>query len=251
MTTDTPRETLAPAPAGNDQSPERIRGMFAAITPAYDRLNHLLSGQMDRRWRRIAADEAVRGLEPCRRLLDVATGTGDLANALSQVVERSQNLRPDIVGVDFTGPMLKQALKKYGTYGFRWIEGDGLHLPLPDAAFDACTIAFGLRNMVDRPRALAEMARVVRPGGRVVILEFSQPRNRLIRAGYDWYSYQVLPRVGAWLSGSRAYLYLADSIRDFWGAEELAEQMRRAGLTDVRYRPLMFGVVALHAAVRS
>jgi demethylmenaquinone methyltransferase/2-methoxy-6-polyprenyl-1,4-benzoquinol methylase len=251
------------APAGDDQSPERIRGMFAAIAPTYDRLNHLLSGRLDRRWRALAARAAVEGLRPCRRLLDVATGTGDLARALERAARREWRnaggssvngnaamTPPIIYGADFTRPMLVRAGSKYGWNGFRWIEADGMRLPLPDGAVDACTIAFGLRNMMDRAAALAEMARVVRPGGRVVILEFSRPTNPLVRTLYDFYSHRVLPRVGAWISGSDAYRYLAASIREFWGPTALVDQMRLAGLTDVRWRGLMLGVVCLHVGVK-
>jgi demethylmenaquinone methyltransferase/2-methoxy-6-polyprenyl-1,4-benzoquinol methylase len=258
MPTDAPHADPAHAPAGDDQSPDRIRAMFAAIAPAYDRLNHLFSGQLDRRWRRLAARAALAGLRPGLgggwRLLDVATGTGDLARALARAAERETGPAappPTVLAADFTRPMLRRAQTKYGRAGFRWIEADGLRLPLPDACVDACTIAFGLRNMLDRPAALAEMARVVRPGGRAAILEFSQPRNRLVRGSYDFYSYKVMPRVGAWVSGSDAYRYLADSIREFYGPEELCERMRAVGLKTVRFRPLMLGVVALHVGTKA
>jgi demethylmenaquinone methyltransferase/2-methoxy-6-polyprenyl-1,4-benzoquinol methylase len=263
----------SPAPAGDEQSPEKIRAMFALISPVYDRLNHLFSGQLDRRWRRLAARAAVSGLRPGAadglrpgaadglrpgtadggwRLVDVATGTGDLARALAREAGLTdEGAGGHVIGADFTRPMLARAGEKYGRGAFRWVEADGLRLPLADGAADACTIGFGLRNMVDREGGLAEMARVVRPGGRVAILEFSRPRSWIVRKTYDFYAYRVMPRVGAWLSRSDAYLYLADSIRGFWDAEALSEKMRAVGLTEVRFRSLMFGVVCLHVGVKS
>lgn len=239
--------------------------MFQAITPTYDRLNRILSGSLDQRWRRRAAREALQGLAPCANLLDVATGTGDLAWELARTADR---LHPDknqachsgaparnqiarVTGVDFTGAMLRQAQRKFGGGRFRWIEADGLRLPLEGGQFDALTIAFGLRNMVDKPAALAEFARVLRPGGRVAILEFSQPPNPLVRALYDFYSFTVLPQVGRLISGSDAYLYLAQSIREFWGPGELAQRLVHAGFKEVRAIPLMMGVVYLHVGVKA
>lgn len=229
------------APRGGDQSPRRIRSMFEQITPTYDRLNLIFSGAIDRRWRAKLASELTRGLSPCERVLDVATGTGDVARAIRRCASGAH-----VVGVDFTRPMLQRAGEKFGREGYDWIEGDGLRLPFGDAAFDACCIAFGLRNMSDKFAGLAEMRRVVRPGGRVAILEFSQPPNPVIRRLYDFYSFTVMPRVGRWVSGSKAYLYLSESIREFWSADELARQMQRAGLINVRAISLTFGVAYLH-----
>lgn len=221
--------------------------MFGAITPAYDRLNHLLSGSLDKRWRRRAARETLAGLTPCGRLLDVATGTGDLAWTLRQTAAGMKGTEAvEVTGADFTFPMLQRASEKYPQGGMSWAEADGLNLPFADNAFDAATIAFGLRNMADKRRGLAEMARVVRPGGRVAILEFSQPPNRLFRGLYDFYSFSVMPRVGAWISGSDAYYYLARSIRGFWSPEQLSEEMERVGLRPMKATGLMMGVVYLH-----
>jgi demethylmenaquinone methyltransferase/2-methoxy-6-polyprenyl-1,4-benzoquinol methylase len=239
-----------PAPAGDDQAPEAIRRMFADVSPTYDLLNRLLSGRMDQRWRRQAARSALDGLVPCRRVLDLATGTGDLAGELARVAARRLPPAPIVHGADFTGPMLKQAPRKLGWEGFRWTQADGLRLPYVDGAFDAVTIAFGLRNMADRQAGLAEMARVTRPGGRVVILEFSRPKNPIVRALDDAYARRVMPRVGAWISRSRAYFYLADSIREFWEPELLAERMGEAGLADARFRRLLFGIVCVHVGTR-
>lgn len=228
-------------PSATDQTPEKIRGMFGQITPSYDRLNHLFSGMMDHYWRWSAARKIGGGLTPCRRILDVATGTGDLARALARRVPEAK-----ITGLDFTRSMLDIAVKKYGFESHRWIEGDGLKLPFANGSFDACSIAFGLRNMSDRAAGLREMRRIVRTGGRVGVLEFSQPRNALMRGFYDFYSLKLMPRLGKAISGSDAYLYLPTSIRAFWNPEELADQMRLAGLTNVRHHLFTGGVVALH-----
>ena len=253
--------TAEGVPTGMDQNPRRIREMFAQITPSYDRLNHLLSASLDRRWRGILAEELVDGLRPCRRILDVATGTGDLAKAVAERAgkraEESAGNKAGkragkragsagVVGVDFTREMLTRASKKYGTEAFQWIEGDGLVLPFAAGSFDAVCIAFGLRNMANRPAGLAEMRRVTRPGGRVAILEFSQPRNPIAARLYGFYSFSVMPRVGKWLSGSNAYLYLPHSIKSFMTPEELKAAMEEAGLINVRARGLAAGIVHLH-----
>ncbi|HPK03210.1 MAG TPA: ubiquinone/menaquinone biosynthesis methyltransferase [Candidatus Sumerlaeota bacterium] len=246
-----PLDDPPPAPAADDQSPEKIRAMFGAITPTYDRLNRLLSGRRDEVWRRRAARAALDGLQPCRAVADVATGTGDLACALlRELARRPGSSTAHVVGLDFTRPMLAAARRKFSDARLAWAEADGLRLPLRSASVDAATIAFGLRNMADKPAALRELVRVVRPGGRVVILEFSQPPNPLFRALYDFYSFQVMPRLGHWLSRSDAYLYLGRSIRRFWSPDELTRQMQAAGLTRIRAVPLMLGVVYLHVGER-
>lgn len=229
------------APAPDDQRGTVIRGMFEQITPTYDRLNLLLSGAVDRWWRRRAAALLLEGLDPRGRVLDVATGTGDLARA----VRKRGGEKTRVVGVDFTRPMLKRAKEKFGGAGHRWVEGDGLSLPCPGGAFDACCIAFGLRNMADKPAALREMRRALRPGGRIGVLEFYEPPNALFRRLYNFYSFQVMPRVGKWLSGSDAYGYLTGSIRSYWSVEEALRQVTAAGFENVRAVPMTFGVAVL------
>ena len=144
--------------------------------------------------------------------------------------------------------MLAEVRRKYGCERMHWIEGDGLKLPFASGSFDGASIAFGLRNMEDRRAALREFGRILRPGGRLAILEFSRPRGVLMRSFYDFYSFRVMPRVGRWLSGSDAYLYLPESIRLFWNAEELSEAMKEAGFSGVRYQRLTGGVVTIHVA---
>ncbi|MCE5229878.1 ubiquinone/menaquinone biosynthesis methyltransferase [bacterium] len=222
-----------------------VRRMFGEITPAYDFLNRFFSGTFDRRWRSLAARAATEGLNPCARILDLATGTGDLAMDLAKAAPAAR-----VHGADFTRPMLAHAAEKFGRGRFEWIEADAMALPFENDFFDALTIAFGLRNMDDRPGALAEMARVVRPGGRVAILEFGRPRNRIWRALFELYLFQIMPRVGRLVSGSMAYLYLAQSIRNFWSADELSAKMRAAGLGSVTATPLMGGIVYLHVGVK-
>ena len=242
-------DAQADAQSGAAQDPEKIRSMFAAITPSYDRLNHLFSASMDRRWRAIAAQRLTDGLNPCRTILDVATGTGDLAKAV-----QDRAAHPRVVGLDFTRAMLKRGSEKYGTGGgteggaggLHWIEGDGLRLPFKSGSFDAVCIAFGLRNMVDRAAGLAEMRRVTRPGGRIGILEFSRPRGRITARLYDVYVARIMPIVGRMLSGSGAYGYLSSSIQDFWPPERMSEEMSRAGMVHVRRESLAAGMVYFH-----
>jgi demethylmenaquinone methyltransferase/2-methoxy-6-polyprenyl-1,4-benzoquinol methylase len=234
------------AVAHNNQSPEKIRGMFRAITPCYDRLNRLFSGRLDCYWRNITAREVLKDLSPCRLIADIATGTGDMADALCREAGRTGRSKPRIYGSDFTHEMVQKAGKKFPAENFHWIDGDGMHLPFPDNTFDALTVGFGLRNMSDKKTALQEMTRVLRPDGKLAILEFGHPSNPVIRTLYDIYSCQFLPRIGSLISGTDAYLYLAKSIQGFWNETMLAEQMAESGIEDVYYRRLMMGVVFIH-----
>jgi demethylmenaquinone methyltransferase/2-methoxy-6-polyprenyl-1,4-benzoquinol methylase len=220
--------------------------MFARIARRYDVANHLLSAGIDIRWRRKLV-EAVR-LQGSRAILDLATGSGDVAFALSRGL-------PDdvwIVGMDFCQPMLDEAeIKKqthhYGNVTFQ--QGDGLALPLEDGSFDAVTISFGLRNMGDLQKALGEMRRVLRPGGRMFVLEFSQPA-RWFRPLYYFYIRRILPGLAALVTGDRsAYVYLNETIEQFPNCEALSEKISAAGFREVRSTRLTFGIVALHEAV--
>lgn len=235
------RPSTPPAPAPDDQRRDVIRSMFTQVTPTYDRLNRLLSGSVDRIWRWRTARLLVRGLDPCGSILDVATGTGDLAMAVMKRCPPGARM----TGVDFTRTMLERAREKFGAGAYLWVEGDGTRLPFPDGRFDACCIAFGLRNMEDKPAALREMRRVLRPGGRLGVLEFYEPPNPLFRSLYNFYSFQVMPRVGKWLSGSDAYGYLTGSIRSYWNVDEAMRQVEAAGLANVRAVSMTFGVAVL------
>jgi len=227
--------------------PAAVQAMFARIARRYDRANRLLSGGADGGWRRRLV-AAVRRAEP-RAVLDLATGSGDVALALARALPAATA----IVGMDFCAPMLAEAEAKRRRAGapanvsFR--EGDGLALPLADGSQDAVTIAFGLRNMADRPRALREMRRVLRPPrGRLFILEFSQP-DRWFRPLYYAYLRHLLPRLAAGITGDRtAYDYLGATIGEFPDRAGLTRELQAAGFTAVTAAGLTLGVVALHEA---
>jgi demethylmenaquinone methyltransferase/2-methoxy-6-polyprenyl-1,4-benzoquinol methylase len=221
--------------------------MFARIAGRYDLLNHLLSGNVDKRWRRIVARTLQPLLVEGARILDVACGTGDLALALTSAGARR------IVGLDFCRPMLEVARRKVEleSRAIPFVEGDALRLPFGDEAFDVVTIAFGLRNLSGVSEGLRELLRVLKPGGRVAVLEFSTPVVPGFRALFRFYFARVLPLVGGMLSGSRgAYEYLPDSVSKFPDQKRLAGLMRDAGFEDVGYRNLTGGVAALHTGTR-
>jgi demethylmenaquinone methyltransferase/2-methoxy-6-polyprenyl-1,4-benzoquinol methylase len=220
-----------------------VRDMFGQVAPRYDLLNHLLSLNIDKTWRR----KTVRRLRPVldrteARVLDLCCGTGDLA------IELSRDARAQVLGSDFCHPMLTAAKRKSSLPFF---EADGLQLPLADASLDLITIAFGFRNFANYERGLGELRRVLRPGGILAVLEFSQPPNRLFALLYNFYSDRVLPRIGAAISGAgEAYTYLPESVRKFPDAPGLARMMQQTGFRDVQFDRMTFGIVALHTGVR-
>ena len=229
-----------------DKREARIRRMFGHIAPTYDLLNHLLSLNIDRYWRwRTTRIVPPSGPEP---ILDLCTGTGDLALAY----DRAAQGKVPIIGADFCHEMLQPAREKTrqaraaGRISF--IEADAQRLPLPDGVFQIATVAFGLRNVTDTDRGIAEMVRVTRPGGSVAILEFSQPRGRLFGGLYRFYFRRVLPWIGQLISRSRenAYRYLPESVLEFPDGEVLAQRLRAHGLSDVRWYPLTFGIATLY-----
>lgn len=222
------------------QEARKIKAMFASIAPRYDLLNRLLSGRTDVAWRRLLVREVVTGRES--RVLDLACGTGDLALELRGAV----GPRCEVIGADFTGPMLRLAATKPRGDQVAWIEADGLKLPFADESFDLVTIAFGIRNMESLDRALREIRRVLRPGGRLAILEFTQPDNPVVRALYMPYFLHVLPRIGAVLSQRSAYLYLPHSVLHFPNRRQLARTMIRNGYRRVRHCALTMGIAAIH-----
>jgi len=230
-----------PAPHDDPGKGEAVRGMFATIARRYDLANHLLSGGLDFFWRRHTA-RAVQALRPVR-ILDLATGSGDLAFTLRAACPGSL-----VVGADFCPPMLAEARRK----GMRdLVAGDGLRLPFATGTFDALTVAFGLRNMASWPAALAEMGRVLRPGGGLFVLDFSVPPPPL-RWLYRPYLHHVLPRLAGLLTGEKAaYDYLGDSIEVFPNGSAMCRLIESAGFTAACATPMTGGIVSLYAAQRA
>ncbi len=231
-----------------DKTPDRIAGMFDAIAPRYDLLNRVLSAGIDKRWRA----RAIRSLHLTGRetLLDVCTGTADVA------LQARTDGAARVVGVDFAGGMLSLGQRKIEAAGeasrITLIRGDAMRLPARDGSADAVTVAFGIRN-VQRPEvACAEMARTLRPGGRLAILEFGVPRIPGLSAFYLWYFTHVLPRIGRAVSGhNAAYSYLPASVGTFPPPREFMGILTAAGFTDVRADPLTFGIVYLYTATKA
>jgi demethylmenaquinone methyltransferase / 2-methoxy-6-polyprenyl-1,4-benzoquinol methylase len=226
-----------------------VRGMFGRIAPRYDLLNHLLSFNLDKRWRARTVARVSEILDrPDTQVLDLCCGTGDVALAL-EARRKSVHGRKPVLASDFCHPMLVEARRKIGSQRFRTpvFEADALSLPLAEASLDLITVAFGFRNLANYQSGLQEMLRVLKPGGVAAILEFSQPTNSTFRALYGFFSTRVLPRVGGIVSGSpEAYSYLPESIRKFPGAEQLAQEMRQAGFSSVEFERMTGGAVALH-----
>lgn len=229
-----------------DKSSERVQRMFGEIAPSYDRMNHLLSLNVDRYWRWWT----VKKLQPKtgEPILDVCTGTGDLALAF----HRATSGQSEIVGADFTPQMLeiarrKQARAKIGEE-LSFLQADTQNLPFDDDRFAIVSVAFGLRNVADTDRGLAEMTRVCRPGGQVAILEFSTPRWQPLRGLYLFYFRHILPRVGQLFARNKsaAYEYLPASVGQFPDGKALAERMRGVGLKNVKFWPLTFGIATLY-----
>ncbi len=223
---------------------EQVREMFDRIAPSYDRLNHTLSFQVDKLWRRHVV-WIVRRMEP-RRILDVATGTGDLALALARHIPGVQ-----VLGVDLSGKMLAEAARKAAARGLEdrvvLSPGDAERLDLAAGSVDVVTSAFGVRNFGDLEQGLREFARVLKPGGKTVILEFSTPRNPLFRSIYAFYSHRLLPLVGGAVSKDRkAYEYLPASVDEFPGPDRFLELMRQAGFTNCRARSQSWGIAQIY-----
>ncbi len=232
-----------------DKSGQRVRKMFGEIAPKYDRMNHLLSLNIDRYWRR----RTVRALQPDTEqpILDCCSGTGDLAFAF----ERATGSRVPVVAADFCAEMLQVGCEKKrrrGSRAVQFVQADTQALPFDDNTFQVVSVAFGLRNVADTDLGLREMTRVCRPGGSVAILEFSTPRYQPIRGIYLWYFRNILPRIGQALArnSSSAYDYLPQSVGEFPAYEELTRRMEAAGLIRTRFRPMTFGVATLYTGVK-
>jgi demethylmenaquinone methyltransferase/2-methoxy-6-polyprenyl-1,4-benzoquinol methylase len=231
-------------PALLDKDGPRIRRMFGRIAPWYDTLNHLLSLNIDTHWRKTVA--RLVPPTPGRPVLDLCTGTGDLAFEL----HRAAKGQCAVTGSDFVPEMLAIARKKAAKRkaAVEFVEADSQSLPFPADHFDLVTVSFGLRNITNTEQGLAEMARVAAPGGRVAVLEFSRPRGKVLGPLYQWYFRKVLPRVGNLVAKNEdsAYKYLPESVLRFPDGEELAAKMQAAGLKDVWFKPLTFGIATLY-----
>lgn len=213
-----------------------VRSMFDRIARVYDPMNRILTAGLDGRWRRRTAEAVVRAGD---RVLDACCGTGDLALA-------DERAGGAVIGLDFSEPMLERARRK--STSIEWIQGDALALPFPDSSFDVVTVGFGVRNVSDLEGGLAELRRVLRPGGRVGVLDITTPRG-VLRPFYSVWFDRVVPLLGKVLPGGTAYTYLPASVRRFPSAEELAGLIRTAGFEQVGYRLFAGGIVALHIGV--
>ncbi len=214
--------------------PDAVRARFDRIAPVYDAMNRVMTAGLDRRWRRLAAEQAVR---PGDRVLDACCGTGDLAVAAARAGGK-------VTGLDFSAAMLERARRKAPE--LEWVQGDATAMPFEDGGFDAVTIGFGIRNVPDLEQGLRELRRVLRPGGRLAVLEITRPRG-LLRPFFRLWFDGIVPLLGKVLPGGAAYTYLPASVRRFPGPDDLADAIERARFENVRYRLLAGGIVALHA----
>lgn len=231
-----------------DSKRDQVRDMFDHIAPTYDRLNHLLSMNVDRMWRRRVV-RIVRRMHP-KRILDVATGTGDLAIAMAERIHECR-----ILGVDLSEAMLEKARRKIAARGLdehiTLDRGDAEHLDVGDGNVDVATVAFGVRNFENIEACLREIRRTIKPGGALVVLEFSKPRNRFFGALYHWYFHKILPRIGRLLSKDPcAYEYLPESVDEFPSPEAFAAMLRDAGFVSCEVRSVSFGIAQIYIARR-
>ncbi|HJU90837.1 MAG TPA: ubiquinone/menaquinone biosynthesis methyltransferase [Gemmatimonadaceae bacterium] len=245
---ETERRVARAAAAGGDEKRAYVRRIFSEIAPRYDLLNHVLSFNIDRGWRAKAIDALAIGRAPAGAYLDLCAGTLDVAAELAA----RREFRGSVLGADFAEPMLRRGRDKVRALPVRPVVADALQLPLPDRSVAGVIVAFGVRNFADLDHGLREAHRVLIPGGRLVILEFSTPRSAIVRLGYGLYSRFVLPLIGRLVSGHpTAYSYLPDSVARFPDAPSLARRMEGAGFTQVTWETPTFGVVAVHVGARA
>ena len=239
--------TAIRAAAGGAEKRAYVRQIFSEIAPRYDLLNHVLSLNIDRGWRRKAIAELGIERNPRGRYLDLCAGTMDVSVALA----RTSGFAGSIVSADFAEPMLRAGKSKIEGSRIAPVTADALELPLAPNSISGAIVAFGIRNVAGLDNGLIEVARVLEPGGRFVILEFSTPSSSLLNAAYQQYFKHVLPKIGGLISGHpTAYRYLPESVANFPTGDDLARRMQSAGFTNVRWRPLTFGVVAIHVGER-
>jgi demethylmenaquinone methyltransferase/2-methoxy-6-polyprenyl-1,4-benzoquinol methylase len=244
---DASTRAVADAAAGGAGKREYVRTVFEQIAPSYDLLNHLLSFNIDRLWRRKAIAALGWERNPTGTYLDLCAGTMDVSAALVA----TNGFTGRVIAADFAEPMLRAGRGKTPSGTARPVVADALRLPLADASVAGAIVAFGARNLASLDAGLREVRRVLAPGARLVILEFTTPRSPVVRAAYHAYFHHLLPLIGGLISGHRtAYEYLPRSVAHFPAEEALGEQMRSAGLRDVTFRTLTFGVAAIHVGTR-
>lgn len=231
------------------KAPSEVRRMFDEISPTYDLLNHAFSMNIDKRWRTFTAKQLISS--NVNHVLDCCAGTGDLALAMAAQAKK-MNVKPVIIAGDFTPSMMRIAKGKFAVGNNNAVPvpsvADTLNLPFQDSTFDVVTVAFGIRNVADLSRGLGEMVRVCRPGGRVAVLEFSQPRIPLLRAGFDFYFKTILPAIGSAVTGTRAYMYLSKSVAKFPDTAEFSELLGSISRGPVESHRLCFGIATLYIA---
>ena len=247
LATDIDSATASAAAAGGAEKRAYVKRIFSEIAPRYDLLNHVLSLNIDRRWRKKAIAQLGVDRDQAGRYLDLCAGTMDIAAEIS----RLPGFRGLVVGADFAEPMLRAGATKIRGSGVSPVTADAVQLPIASGQLAGAIVAFGIRNVAGLDEALRETLRVLVPGGRFVILEFSTPRIRLLRVLYQLYFHHVLPLIGRLISGHRtAYKYLPRSVANFPVEEELASRIHAAGFTRVSWKSLSFGVAAIHVAER-
>lgn len=223
----------------------QVQRIFSEIAPRYDLLNHVLSLGIDRRWRRRAVSSLGWERVPRGRYLDACAGTYDLSLELTD----RDGFGGEVVASDFARPMLAEGLAKIGPFPVTPVCGDTLRLPFPDGVFDGAMVGFGIRNLSDLPAGFEELRRVLKPGARLVVLEFTLPPNRAVRTLYSFYFHRILPVIGRVVSGHPwAYTYLPESVKEFPGPVDLAALMVDAGFARASYRLVTLGIAAIHIA---
>ena len=234
-------EAMRAAQGGAEKS-KYVRRMFSEIAPRYDLLNHVLSLNIDRAWRRAAIRELRIERSPAGTYLDICAGTLDVSAMIA-----STHPSANIIGADFAEPMLRAGVSKIGDRNIVPVTADALMLPLRDNSVSGAIVAFGIRNVADLDQGLREINRVLKPGSRFVILEFSTPRSRVVNSAYQLYFNHVLPKIGAIVSGhGTAYTYLPKSVANFPATDALARRMKGAGFANVSWRSFTMGIVAIH-----